>query len=211
LPDGHGEGQPLSADDPPPASRPQHTVSDANLLLASPGKAGDPVEQARELLEYGHSEQARDLLLETVPSKQDREPVYTLLGRACANLGRWQEAEKWCQRAVSVNRLSLPAYYTLALVFQHQGYLDKAIAAMKKVVYIDRTNVLGHFGLADLYRSHARLAQALKSLDNARRLLDTRPQEELIPDSGGVTAGRLRQTIIRQQQQWEAEASTGLP
>jgi chemotaxis protein methyltransferase CheR len=106
-----------------------------------------------------------------------------------------------------VNRLALQAYYTLALVFQHQGNLDKAIDAMKKVVYIDRTNVLGHFGLADLYRSSEHLPQALKSLDNARRLLEARAQEELIPESGGVTAGRLRQTVVRQQQQWEAEAS----
>jgi len=92
-------------------------------------------------------------------------------------------------------------------VLQHQGKLDKAIDAMRKVVYLDHTSVLGHFGLADLYRCKEQFPQALKSLDNVRRLLSARTQEELIPDSGGITAGRLRQTVIRQQQQWEVEAS----
>jgi hypothetical protein len=51
------------------------------------------------------------------------------------------------------------------------------------------------------------LPLALKSLDNARRLLDLRPEGELIPNSGGITVGRLREAVNRQQQQWEAEAS----
>jgi chemotaxis protein methyltransferase CheR len=198
---------PTAAPDPPPSHRVQEAVPDQAILPASSEDVEDPIERAKELLEYGHSEQARTLLLQQVEETRDRALVYTLLGQACANLGHWDEAEQWCQRAISVNRLALQAYYTLALVFQHQGNLDKAIDAMKKVVYIDRTNVLGHFGLADLYRSSEHLPQALKSLDNARRLLEARAQEELIPESGGVTAGRLRQTVVRQQQQWEAEAS----
>jgi hypothetical protein len=77
---------------------------------------------------------------------------------------------------------------------------------MRKVVYIDRTYILGHFGLADLYRSSNQIPQALKSLDNARRLLETRSGPELVPDSGGITFGRLQETVERQQQQWAANA-----
>ena len=177
------------------------------LAAGSESETEDPVERAQELIEYGHSAQARELLLQTLQQRPNDEPVYTLLGQACANLGHWEEAEQWCRQAVSLNRLALRAYYTLGLVLQHQGKLDNAIDAMRKVVYLDHTSVLGHFGLADLYRCKEQFPQALKSLDNARRLLSTRAQEELIPDSGGITAGRLRQTVIRQQQQWEVEAS----
>jgi chemotaxis protein methyltransferase CheR len=203
---GRAKAAPIAVPDPAPRTRVREPTPDRGILPASSEDGDDPVEQARELLEYGHSERARILLLERVEGTRDRALVYTLLGQACANLGHWGEAEQWCQRAISVNRLALQAYYTLALVFQHQGHLDKAINAMRKVVYIDRTNVLGHFGLADLYRNDGQFPQALKSLDNARRLLDARAQEELIPESGGVTAGRLRQTVVRQQQQWEVEA-----
>lgn len=167
----------------------------------------DPLESAATLLEYGHSEQARAQLLQVLAEQPRHAQAATMLGQACANLGAWEEAQHWCRQAIAIDRLARPAYYTLALVLQHQGALDQAVDAMRKVVYLDRNDVLGHFGLADLYRSQGQIAQALKSLDNARRLLNARPGEEMIFNSGGVTVGRLRETIVRQQQQWEAEVS----
>jgi hypothetical protein len=46
------------------------------------------------------------------------------------------------------------------------------------------------------------LLQAQKALDNTRRLLDVRAADELVPNSGGVTVGRLRDAVIRRQQAW---------
>lgn len=163
------------------------------------------VDQARELLEYGYSEQARDLLLTLSETATEPAQVAALLGRAYANLGQWQEAERWCRRAVRFDNLLLEAYYTLALVMQHQGALDEAIGALKKVIYVDRNHILGHFGLADLYHRSGQLAQSLKSLDNAYRLLERYAEDQVVPDSGGIIAGRLKETVIRQQQQWGVE------
>jgi chemotaxis protein methyltransferase CheR len=174
--------------------------------VPEPEEERDPLDQAREALDFGRSQEARDLLLEAYAQRPE-SPVCALLGKACANLGLWEDAQEWCSRAISLDRLALDAYYTLALVSQHRGELDAAIDAMKKVVYIDRNNILGHFGLADLYHNKGQLPQALKSLDNARRLLAVRGEQELIPDSGGITVGRLQQTVIREQQQWGEEAN----
>jgi len=177
-------------------------VQPADILPPPPLPAEtDPYEQARELLEYGHSEAARDLLLNLTKSRPHHAPTCALLGQAYANLGDWTEAEYWCRRAIRFDKLSLEAYYTLSLVYQHQGKLDQAIEAMKKVVYIDRNYVLGHFGLANLYRDNQQLPQALKSLDNTRRLLESYADDAIIPGSGGITAGRLREAVTRQQQQ----------
>jgi chemotaxis protein methyltransferase CheR len=167
----------------------------------------DPSERAKELLSYGHSEEARDLLLDLVKAGTPHASMCALLGQVYANLGHWEKAEHWCRQAVRLDVLALDAYYILALVFQHRGRLDEAIGAMKKVVYIDRHYVLGHFGLADLYRDNGQLPQALKSLDNARRLLDGCAEDEFIPGSGGITAGSLQEAIIHQQQKWGAEAA----
>ena len=179
-------------------------VAEEVLLEMEPDQ--DPVETARELLDLGHSEQAHDILISVAGEKPDDETVHVLLGQACANLGLWSEAEEWCRKAICEDPLSLQAHYVLALVLQHQGELRAAIEAMRKVVYIDRTYILGHFGLADLYRSSSQIPQALKSLDNARRLLEARSGPELVPDSGGITFGRLQETVERQQQQWTADA-----
>jgi chemotaxis protein methyltransferase CheR len=140
--------------------------------------------------------------MEIVQQEPAKAVASALLGQACANLGLWQEAEAWCRQAIRLDRLALEAYYTLALVLQHQGRLDEAINAMKKVVYVDRHYVLGHFGLANLYKNNGKLAQAQKSLDNARRLLQARAADAVIPGAGGITAGQLREAVDRQQQRW---------
>ena len=171
----------------------------------SPSKEIDPLEQASEWLEYGHTEQARDLLLDFVRQQPNDAQACLLLGQAYANLAEWLPAEQWCRRATRINALALKAYYTLALVLQHQPDLERAIEAMRTVTYLDRNNVLGHYGLANLYYANRQLPRAYKSLDNARRLLAGRTDDEMIPDSGGITAGRLREAVIRQQQQWNVE------
>jgi Tfp pilus assembly protein PilF len=73
---------------------------------------------------------------------------------------------------------------------------------MKKVVYIDHNYILGHYGLATLYFESNKLPLAQKSLENAFRLLQDKPDEGTIPGSQGITYGRLRSAIISQQQAW---------
>lgn len=191
----------------PPVTRQERPVTGPLTLQAGVPEGSDRVEKAREFLSYGHSEEARDLLLEHMEQKPHDEAACTLLAQAYANLGQWEEAGRWCHRAIEHDNLALEAYYILALVLQHQGALEEAIGAMKKVVYIDRKYVLGHFSLADLYKRSDQLPRALKSLSNALRLLDDYAAEELLPGSGGVTAGRLREAIVRKQQVWSTGAS----
>ncbi len=165
------------------------------------------LERAAELVEYGYLDQARDLLLKMVEKPPARPEAAALLGQTYANQGMWREGERWCRQAIRENNLLMEPYYTLALILQHQGQLEDAIEMMKKVVYLDRASIRGHYGLADLYHRKGSLRQALKSLDNAHRALGGRNGNEVIPESGGVTVERLREAITHQLQQWRAEAA----
>ena len=187
---------------------PEPPVRMAPPAERSPAPAALPieqiVEQARQLLDAGHSEQARDLLLPVASRKSPDAAVCTLLGQAYANLSAWPEAQEWCELAIKAERLNRQAYYLLALVHQHREHLGPAIEAMKKVIYIDPNFIIGHYNLATLYYKNGQRPQAIKSLDNARRLLAALQPEEMLPESGGVTAGRLLDVVTRVQQQWAA-------
>jgi tetratricopeptide (TPR) repeat protein len=167
-----------------------------------PALPASPLEQASELLEFGRSTEALDLLLKLAKTQPHSASIFTLLGKTYANLSLWKEAEVSCGRAIECDRLYLEAYYTLALVNQHNGRLHQAIECMKKVVYLDRNYILGHYGLANLCHENGDTKQAQKYLENTMRLLDDIPDETVISGSQGVTAGRLRDAINRQQQAW---------
>lgn len=160
----------------------------------------DILAYAGQLLRNGRSEEARDRLMTLNKTKLNEATVCTLLGQTYANMGDWSDAEHWCQRSIALDKLTPAAYYTLALVYQHQNRLDEAIQTMKKVVYLDREHILGHFGLAGLYRDNQQWTQAQKSLANTRHLLTGMAESLVIPDSGGITVGDLRETVRRQQQ-----------
>lgn len=165
-------------------------------------KLPDLLEQARSLLEFGRSEEACRLLLDLARARPRDAAITFLLAQAYANLGTWTESEAWAHRAIELDKLALDAYYILSLVLQHQGRLADSIEAMKKVVYLDRNYILGHFGLANLYHESGLMPQAQKSLENALRLLQARPEQEVVAGSQGIVVSRLREAIIHQQQAW---------
>lgn len=172
------------------------------IPLSNPVKESDPLDLARELLDYGRSEDACQILNQLAVERPGNITVCALLGKAYANLGNWAEAERYCQQAIEKDKLCLDAYYTLALIFQHENRTLQALEMMKKVVYLDRAYVLGHYGLANLYYENNQLPQAQKSLDNALRLLQGKADDQMVPGSSDITVGRLREAIIRQQQAW---------
>ena len=165
-------------------------------------------EKAQAMMNFGKVNEACDLLLQWIRTHPNHAQACALLAKAYADLGNLREAEHWCKKTIEADRLNIDAYYILALIFQHQGDPDKALENMKKVVYIDRNDILGHYSLANLYHGRMQIPQALKSLDNARRLLESRIDDDVIPRSDGMTAGRLKQAVLQQQQQWTVAGST---
>ncbi len=163
-------------------------------------KHEETLQHAKELLEFGRDQDALTMLEKLLLARPNDAQTFVLLGQAHANRGVWTESEKCCRRAIEIDKLALQAYYTLGLVLQHQKKLDEAVDMMKKVVYLDRNHILGHYNLAGLYREQRMFPNAQKSLDNALNLLRSLPAEQMLSDSGGISVSRLREAIVRQQQ-----------
>ena len=61
--------------------------------------------------------------------------------------------------------------------------------------YLQPDFALAHFALGNLARAEARTAQANKHFANALHLLRGYPPNALLPESDGMTAGRLVEII----------------
>lgn len=118
-----------------------------------------------------------------------------LMARCHANLGELTDAEYWCRSAISNEKLNPAHHYLLATVYQEADRTAEAVRAAKQSLYLDPQFVMGHFILGVLMQQSGRKAEAKKHFQNALNLLNPVGNDEPVPHSEGMTAGRLKQTL----------------
>lgn len=118
-----------------------------------------------------------------------------LLARSYADQGRLSEALEWCEKALSTDKLNPSLYYLRATILQEQGTLKEAITALKQALYLDQNLVVAHFALGNLALRQGKPKESEKHFENALSLLSRCNREEILPESEGLTAGRLLETI----------------
>jgi chemotaxis protein methyltransferase CheR len=147
----------------------------------------------------GEYAQAADKLRPVLSVPAD-EPVKLralgLLTRALANQGALDEAQRVSERWIAADKLDAAAHYLHAMVSQELGDRARARASLQRAVYLHPEFTLAHFALGNHARAEARVAEARRHFANAARLLEGLPADSAVPESEGLTAGRLREIIV---------------
>ncbi len=154
-------------------------------------------DEALALYEQGHYAAAADRLAARLRQAPEDEQAMTLMARVHANQGNLGEALAWCDQAVARQKMNPGIHYLRATILQERGALLEAVRSLQSILYLDPNFALAHFTLATIARQLGRLAASDKHFENARALLATHPPEEILPESGGITAGRLTEIILR--------------
>lgn len=128
---------------------------------------------------------------------------FEFLCRSSANEGNFQEALKWCEKAISSDKINPYYYYLLASIQQEQENIDEAIISLKKSVYLDSDFIMAYFNLGNLKLKQGRHKEAYKSFENAGMLLNKLSEEDIVPYSEEMTAGMLKQIISNIELQGE--------
>ena len=172
-----------------------------------PAAAATPVRdrfaEARALFGEGRYAEAGGVLTELAAAGPVEARVLALWAHVCANEGRLAEARRLCEEALGREKLNASLHYLRASVLQEQGELLEAAASFQRALFLDPNFVLAHFALGNLARRLGRLPEARKNFANARQLLHRLPPGEVLPESDGITAGRLAeviQSLLRQDQ-----------
>ena len=119
----------------------------------------------------------------------------TMLIRDYTNQGRLNDAIKWCEKAIASDRLNPHYHYLLATILIEQGRVEDAVKSLKKTTYLDNNYVLAYFILGNLMFRSGELKTSRKYFSNAAELLSNYKDEDVIPESEGITAGRLSEII----------------
>lgn len=115
--------------------------------------------------------------------------------REAANQGRLSEALVLVDRLLRIEKMNPIAHYLRAMILQEQGIILEAAKALRHAVYLDPGFVLAHFALGALNCNAGRPRQAEKHFANAVQLLKPFCRSDILPESEGITAGRLEETI----------------
>jgi len=154
-----------------------------------------PYTEAQALYMHGRYAETVDRILKLIADDQKDSKATTLLARAYANQGRLDEALEWCEKAIAADKLNSGLHYLRAAILQEQGSIDDAVIPLKQALYLDQNFVLAHFALGDLAMRQGRRRESNKHFRNALMLLRGYDHEDILPESEGITAGRLSEII----------------
>ena len=181
--------RPLVAPDPA-ARRRSHGSSLEPSAPAAPSYA-----LAVLRFDAGRYDEAMELAQAVAAAEPDRARSPLLLARALANQGRLDDALAWCTKALAADRTDAGAHYLCAVLQQELGQVAQAVTALGKVIYLDQDFALAHYALGGLYRRLGKPRESARHFAIALELLTARPAEEIVPESEGLTCGRLAMTL----------------
>lgn len=118
-----------------------------------------------------------------------------VLARTHANQGRLDEALTSCRDAIAADRTNPAAHFLYAAICHELGRLEEAVAALGKVLYLDQDFILAHHALGGLYKRLGKQKESRRHLAVALELLSDRSKDEIVPESDGMTCGRLVESV----------------
>jgi chemotaxis protein methyltransferase CheR len=115
--------------------------------------------------------------------------------RELADAGRLTEALASCEAAIAADKLDPRLHQLRASILQELGREEEAIASLKRSIYLDPESAPTYFILGNLALRNGDTKMGRRCLANALSLLAERPDEDILPDSDGLTVGRFREII----------------
>jgi chemotaxis protein methyltransferase CheR len=154
-----------------------------------------PPSDPSALYEAGRCSEATEAATALLSEKPDNIKAMALQARILANQGLLAQALEWCDKAIAAERLDPALHYLRATILQEQGGTGEAVSSLKTAIYLNHRFVLAHFALGNLHRLLGKSREAGKHFQNVLSSLKEYRQEEILPESEGITAGRLREIV----------------
>ncbi|MFO0793143.1 MAG: CheR family methyltransferase [Candidatus Brocadiaceae bacterium] len=124
------------------------------------------------------------------------DEAVAILSRSYANQGQLSLALEWCERAIAKNKVNPGFHYLRATILQEQGQVAESVKSLKRALYLDQDFTLAHFALGILCQTMGKLQESHKHFENALSLLNVHSDDEIVPESEGITVKRLTEIIM---------------
>jgi len=132
---------------------------------------------------------------EVVPMTESIDAVSNRI-RFLANKGDLSEALLLCNKGIEWDKLDTGLYFLRSSILQELDRTCEAVASVKQAIYLDPDFIMGHFVLGNISLQEGKLSQAKKYLTNVLDLLSSCADDEILPESEGLSAKYMLEIIL---------------
>jgi len=148
-------------------------------------------EEAEKLYKKGHYSEVIEKLSEENLEKKET----LLLVRSYANTGDLKSALALCERALNEDSLDSQLYFLYATILQENLKEKEALDSLKKAIYLDHNFALPYYTMGNIYIRQGNLSGAKKCYRNVLSIIEKYQQNDIVPESDGLTVGRFREIV----------------
>jgi chemotaxis protein methyltransferase CheR len=169
---------PKQDDSPPPAP---------NILKVA--------HHAKQLFDAGSYHECISHLLPACSGPEATPSLTYLLARACCNSGQLDNALKWIDRTIELDKLNHSAYFTRATILEAQGKPQESLASLRQAIFLEPRFVIAEFYMAGLLLRSGNLQESRKRFKGALSLLAQYNEDDIVPESEGIMVGHLARIV----------------
>jgi len=129
------------------------------------------------------------------PEDSGTKPAISVSVRSLADQGKLVEALALCETAIASDKLDPEMHYLHAIILQEKNSEAEAIASLKRALYLKSDFIPANFVLGNLLMRRGNKQAGKRYLQNVLAILGSRQHEDILPESDGMTAGRLKEII----------------
>ncbi len=122
-------------------------------------------------------------------------PLEELSVQELADAGHLDEALALCRTLISNDRVNARFHFLEAAILQELNRDAEATASLKKALYLDPQSLVASFMLGNLALRTGDRPTGIRWLRNTLTLLAQWPDDEILPEAGGLTVGRFRELL----------------
>ncbi|MCK9220185.1 MAG: hypothetical protein M0P47_09075 [Bacteroidales bacterium] len=156
-----------------------------------------PEKEAELLLQQGKYEKCALACESILKIEPENHAILMMLVRSKANLGLLKDARNWIEQLLKHPKVNADHFYLYANILLEGNELELAESILKRALYLDPNHLMSHFLLGNLAVKANNIRMAKKHFQNVNELLAHFEEEEMVPGSDGLTAGRIQKLISK--------------
>ena len=146
-----------------------------------------------DLFQSGKYSQCIESCLHSISLGKLNNTIFSYLVKSYANSGLLTDGINVIAKIIDTHPATPEMYYIYANLLNEQNNIEQTELSLKKAIYLNHKHVLSHLMLGNVFKKNGKSNLAIKHFETTIGLLSEYNENEIVPESEGMTAGRIKE------------------